>query len=242
MPMQLFAPQEIFYMQNGWIKLHRQLLKWEWYDDINTKVLFLHLLLTVNFENKKWRGQTIKQGERITSLKKLANETKLSVKQIRVSLKKLEKTGEVARKGTNKYTHIILINWREYQKFDDKRASKRTNEGQSKGNQRATTKEGKEIQEGKEKRGTPSQLAKEFFEQPERHQEIITYLVSKGLSESQATNEIKKFILYWTEPNKTGTKQRWQMQRTFEVKRRLLTWIQNIRPTGREKETKGIKL
>ena len=40
----------------GWIKLHRQILDWEWYDDINVKVLFLHLLLTANYEDKKWQG------------------------------------------------------------------------------------------------------------------------------------------------------------------------------------------
>lgn len=128
----------------GWIKLHRRLLEWEWYDDVNVKVLFLHLLLTVNYEEKKWRGNTIKKGERITSLAKLAKETRLSVKQLRLALNKLEKTGEVARKGTNQYTHITLTKWEEYQLVEEKRASKETNKGQTKGKQRATTKEGKE--------------------------------------------------------------------------------------------------
>ena len=29
---------------SGYIKLYRSLLNWEWYDDINTKTVFLHLL------------------------------------------------------------------------------------------------------------------------------------------------------------------------------------------------------
>ena len=35
-------------LKNGYIKLYRSLLDWEWYDDTVTKCLFLHLLLTVN--------------------------------------------------------------------------------------------------------------------------------------------------------------------------------------------------
>ena len=48
-------------MENtGWIKLHRKFLKWEWYSDINTKSLFLHLLLTANHKDKQWQGITVK--------------------------------------------------------------------------------------------------------------------------------------------------------------------------------------
>lgn len=38
-------------------------------------------------------------------------------------------------------------------------------------------------------------------------------------------NEIKAFERYWTEKNGTGTKERWQMEKTFEVDRRLATWF-----------------
>lgn len=140
---------------NGWIKLHRSMTSWEWYDDKNVMILFLHLLLTVNFEPNKWRGKPIKKGERITSISKLANETSLSVKQVRIALDKLESTGEVARKGAKQYTHIIIANWEEYQKFDNEGASggaiNRENEGQARGNQRATNKETKKDKKEKKK-------------------------------------------------------------------------------------------
>jgi len=50
----------------GFVKLYRSMLKWEWYDDINVKVLFLHLLLKANYEDKRWRGIEIKKGEIVT--------------------------------------------------------------------------------------------------------------------------------------------------------------------------------
>ena len=37
--------------------------------------------------------------------------------------------------------------------------------------------------------------------------------------------EIQKFERYWTEKNSTGKKERWQMNKTFEVSRRLTTWF-----------------
>ena len=39
---------------NGWIKLHRNLLDWEWYSDIKVCRVFLHLLLTANFKDGNW--------------------------------------------------------------------------------------------------------------------------------------------------------------------------------------------
>ena len=46
-------------MQQGWIKIHRQLLEWEWYDDLNVKVLgYLYtLLLKANHKAKKYKGK-----------------------------------------------------------------------------------------------------------------------------------------------------------------------------------------
>lgn len=44
-----------------YIKLYRKLKDWEWYKDIPTKVLFLHLLIEVNFTEKKWQGREIKK-------------------------------------------------------------------------------------------------------------------------------------------------------------------------------------
>ena len=45
---------------------------------------------------------------------------------------------------------------------------------------------------------------------------------------NEYTNEmLEQFIDYWTEPNKTKTKMRFEMQRTWDIKRRLATWKRN---------------
>ncbi len=38
---------------------------------------------------------------------------------------------------------------------------------------------------------------------------------------------LKSFISYWTEPNRSNTKLRYELQPTFDIKRRLATWSKN---------------
>ncbi len=123
---------------SGWIKLHKTLKDWEWYDDHNATRLLVHLLLSVNYEDKTWKGQTIKAGSCVTSWENLAKEIGLSVKQTRTAMAKLEASKEVARYTTNKWQAISLVKW-------DKLQVECGKEGKQQGTQRATTKEYKEI-------------------------------------------------------------------------------------------------
>lgn len=38
---------------------------------------------------------------------------------------------------------------------------------------------------------------------------------------------LEQFFDYWTEPNKSGTKMRWELEKTWDLKRRLNRWINN---------------
>lgn len=99
----------------GFITLHRKLTEWEWYDDIPTKTLFLHLLLTVNYKDKKWRGIDIARGSILTGVPTLSEQTNLSQMQVRRALANLEKTGEVNRQTTSQYSIITLNKYNHYQ-------------------------------------------------------------------------------------------------------------------------------
>ena len=112
-------------MSSGWIKIHRQMLKWEWYDDMKTFRLFIHLLLNANHETRKWRGITINSGELVTGRKKLSKELRISERSIRTSLSRLKSTNEVTIKSTSRYSLIKLNNWDQYQQTTNKTTSKR---------------------------------------------------------------------------------------------------------------------
>ena len=126
-------------MNSGWIKLHRKLIDWEWYNDVNTTRVFLHLLLVANHKDNKWRGINIKRGQKLTSISALADETNLSIKNIRTSIKRLKATNEVASHSNAQHTVFTMINYDLYQEV----ASEVANEGQAKGKQGATNKNDK---------------------------------------------------------------------------------------------------
>lgn len=107
-------------LENGFIKLYRSLLKWEWYDDVNTKVVFLHLLLTVSIEDSKWHGITVRRGSRVSSYAILAKETKLSVDKVRTAIRHLEATGEVTRSKYPKYTVFAINHFDKFQSVPSK--------------------------------------------------------------------------------------------------------------------------
>ena len=126
----------------GYIKLHRQILKWEWYDDANTFRVFLHCLLSANHEDGKWHGIAIKRGQFISSTRKMAYRLHLSVKQIRTCFLRLEKTHEMAHETTNRFTLFTVVNYDKYQINDPPKGTpedeQRANKGHTKGTQRAT--------------------------------------------------------------------------------------------------------
>ena len=110
----------------GWIKVHRKLVDWEWYNDINVKVVFLHLLLTANHKEKQWKGQTILRGQKLTSIEHLADDVGLTIQQTRTALKKLKSTHEITIKTTNKNTLITIEKFNNYQ-FEIDEDNKRNN-------------------------------------------------------------------------------------------------------------------
>lgn len=100
---------------SGWIKIHRQILDWEWYSDNNAFRVFMHLILKANHKDKRFKGIELKAGSVVTSRDILAIETGLSVRQIRTALDKLKTTNEVTIKTSSKGTIIQVVNYEKYQ-------------------------------------------------------------------------------------------------------------------------------
>lgn len=105
---------------SGFILLYRGLTSWEWYKDINTKVLFIHCILRANYEGEDWKGIYIKRGSFVTSLENLAIETGLTVRQVRTSLDKLKRKrrngeSELTVMSNRKFTFITVNNYEKFQ-------------------------------------------------------------------------------------------------------------------------------
>lgn len=105
----------------GYIKLFRKMLEWEWYQDAAVSRVFLHLLLTANYEDKQWKGQSVKRGQRVVSSQMIADELLLSKKTAYSALKKLESTGEIRCETHSKYTIITITRFDDYQAETDEK-------------------------------------------------------------------------------------------------------------------------
>lgn len=153
-------------MSKGFIKLYRTLKDWEWYDDANCVLLLVHLLISVNYKDKKWKGKTIKAGSMVLSWDTLSRGAKMSIQQCRTAMKKLEDSNEVTRKITGKHQVVTLVKWDKLQSKEfignNQINNKPTFSQQLDNNQSTTTKEGKEIKEGKEKRNLKKLTKKDF--------------------------------------------------------------------------------
>ena len=169
-------------MAEPFIKLYKKMLKWEWYDDPNTKILFIHCLLRANWQETKWHGVTLQPGQFITSLESLAKETKLSVRQVRVALGHLIMTGEVTSSPQARFRIITVVKWGDYQVNDKLNDKLMTSKRQADDKLMTTDKEYKEYKSNKniysasapkksaaeKSGGNTRKYSHEFFEELER--------------------------------------------------------------------------
>lgn len=102
-------------MNNGWVKIHRKFIEWEWYSDPNTMRLFIHLLFKATHKPIKWKNIQLNSGQMVTGRKVLSEELRLSEQEIRTSLNKLKSTNEITIKSTNRFSIVTVCNWRVYQ-------------------------------------------------------------------------------------------------------------------------------
>ena len=103
-------------MGKGWIKIDRQILEWQWYSDINTCRLFLHLLLRANIVPGIHSGKRVGRGELLISFRNLAAESGLTFQNVRTCIERLISTGEIAVESTRRESIIIkILNFDKYQ-------------------------------------------------------------------------------------------------------------------------------
>lgn len=180
-------------LNDGYIKIDRKILNWEWYGNINTKVVFLHMLLKANWQDGKFEGEEIPRGSFVSSYTKLAKETNMTVKEVRTAINHLKQTGEAAVKGHAKYSVFTVKNYCQYQDMGMITGAQGACSGHAKGKQRATI---EEVNKGKREEinkrvpnGTPKETPEEIVNQ-------------YGFSE-KLTAKVKEWLRYKTERKET---------------------------------------
>ena len=142
-------------VDGNYIKLSRGLLDWEWYTDINTTRLFIHMLLKANWKDGNFKGTTIPRGSFVSSIGKLSGETGLTDREIRTAISHLKKTGEVTSKTTNKFSVFTVVKYDLYQTTDKQNDKQPTDKRQTNDKLTTTIEEGKNIRRKEGKKHTP---------------------------------------------------------------------------------------
>lgn len=137
-------------MNGNYIKINRSVLEWEWYRNINTKVLFFHMILKANWKVGKFEGKEIPRGSFVSSYPRLAEECDLTVNEIRTALKHLVSTGEITVRKYSKYSVFTVNNYCVYQEINSQSTDtsqadhiQSTGSAQSVNSQLTTIEEGK---------------------------------------------------------------------------------------------------
>lgn len=202
-------------MKKGWISLHRKI-----YDNPILKCskvysrfeAWIWLLLRATYSDQKViLGSDIyklKSGQILTSQKKLGSQFKWGNSKLRTFLKLLEKDNMIEIKTNAKLTMITILN------FDKLQDIQTGNKSQPKSNQ---THINKDINK---KNNIPIS---------ERYQKFTNSVCAIGMQQTPMIDPtlITEFIDYWTEKNISGKKMKFEMQKTFDIKRRLARWIKN---------------
>lgn len=162
-------------MEEGYIKLNRKILSWEWYQDAATARLFLHCLLSANWKDARWQGVEVPRGSFLTGRAKLAQDLKISEQSVRTALKHLILTGELTMRTSPKGSIITVVNYDLYQGTNQPDNQQPTN-NQPTTNQRLTTNKNinniNNIKKGKKEKpaAAPTDESKEMLREIERLQ------------------------------------------------------------------------
>jgi hypothetical protein len=113
--------------RDGWVKLHRRLLKWPWFKNGNILRFFIYCLLKsthqVYEETVGFQKVILQPGQFIFGRKKAAQETGLSNKSIRTCTTLLEKENCIksATHTSNHFSIITILNWDTYQTTENEK-------------------------------------------------------------------------------------------------------------------------
>ena len=127
----------------GHVKIDRKILEWEWYSDIKTCRLFIHMLLRANWKDGRFQGVEIKRGSFASSYRQIANETNLSEREVRTALKHLIATEEVTVIRHQKFSVFTIKNYDKYQSSDTVIDTRATVERHTSDSRATTIEEGK---------------------------------------------------------------------------------------------------
>ena len=219
---------------SGWIKLYRDLNKhWIWENSDYLK-WWLDILLEVNHTDSKViiknKIYQCKRGEKLYSLDTWATRWKTNKSKVRRFLELLQKDSMIVLKNETQTTRLTVWKYDDYQEKENTSETQTKRKRNSKGTHLTPIQEDKEDKEIKEIKLSLETRSLDF------KKSLIPF------KQTYSINMLKSFYDYWTEPNHSKTKMRFELEKTFDVERRLKTWSKREKDFDVKKEIKQDRL
>ena len=208
----------------------------------NMMALWVHLLLHAETKTTKRKGVTVRRGQLLTSLPQLSEWTGLSIQTLRTALKRLESARQITCRATHKATCITICNFANYQVPEHGEQHTEQHAEQQANNMQTTCKtasipisspsESKHnVYSPRNKKETPPYGG----EKKEGSQGSLLSLREQAFYDSLRPFQdtaggkypgemLRSFFTYWSEPNKSKTKMRFELEKTWDLSRRLSYW------------------
>ena len=206
----------------GWISLHRKILDnpiLKASKEYSRLEAFVWLLLRANHkEGKCVIGSTlykVKKGEMITSQMKLMKQFRWSKSKLINFLKLLQEDEMIDIKTEPNLTRITILNYCTYQ---DYKTTKKPLTDREKTTSRPEKDTNNNVNKDNNENKHTLYTRKRMFEVKANNLRINLKLTK---------DVIEDFCDYWTETNKTKTKMRFELEKTFDINIRLKRWIKN---------------
>jgi len=198
----------------GWIKTYRSLYHHWIFNNEKYLKAWLTILFEANFKEEKViiEGELIlcKVGQKLYSLKTW---TKIfgkgwSVQKVRTFFRLLEKDSMIETKGLRKTTLLTVCNYEKYQNgVTDRQHTDNTQ----------ITRRQQQLKNDKNDKNE-----KKIIDREKDFAITLTPFVEK-----YGEDMMRDFYNYWKEPNKSRTRMRWELEKTWDIAGRLRTWDRN---------------
>ena len=95
----------------GFVKLPDNLTEWAWYGDNNTLCVYIRLIMEAAWKETSYKNISLKRGQVVTTLSKLAQQNELSIQQARTILNRLKSTGKITIDNEANFRIITLLEY-----------------------------------------------------------------------------------------------------------------------------------
>ncbi len=181
-----------------WFRFNRQFLSVEWFGKPEALALFMHILMCAGEDDGQFK----------TSLNLLCGTTGIGKQTIRTCLTRLKEMKLIETETCNQYTLITVCDYDGY-------CGKPIVEQETQPDEAAAS---QPSQEAKPKK-TKEELAADTEKRKSKfYKELVPYVGTYG------KGMVREFFDYWSEPNKSKSKMRYEQEKTWDLGRRLARW------------------